>query len=279
MQYSSLIQRVETEFDDGVQGVADSFLASGVNTMLVAGGSCVGKTTMVKKLAGILSKNGKTVHTVSLDDFYRYGDECVYLPDGTKDVESIHSLRVDMIKDVVYSLSACRATYLPRFDFLQVKRIDRAEYIEPKQTDMFVIEGLHAFNPMIVDKDAKVYRLYLYTEYDRHFMLNPRLVRRLVRDSIRRGSDAMRTFKQWKYVYDEEKIGIMPFAVGADAKLNTYFAYEPALLKRTALEQIAMMPKDNPYAKTVSDIRDYFDGWGEIGFDEIPQSSLMKEFI
>lgn len=277
--YDKLIAATEAAFDARIKQVADDILCKKAETVLIAGGSCVGKTPVTIKLCKCLSQNGATVHTISLDDFYRFDDECIYLPDGTKDIESINSLRLDLVSDMLHGIADKKPVLsLPRFDFTLRARIDDDIKIKRTQRDLFIIEGLHAHNPIIADAASGVYKLYLYT-HRQDCDFNPRLVRRIVRDSIHRASPAVETLLQWHNVIAEEQKNIAVYAKSADASINTYFEYERGIFNSITMAQLALVPPEPEYDGVKSKIAEYLDGAGTIPIDAVPSDSLMKEFV
>ncbi len=277
--YNRLIASTEAAFDALINSVAKDVLCSGARIVLIAGGSCVGKTPSTIKLCKRLTECGVNVHTISLDDFYRFGNECVYLPDGTKDIESINSLRLDLISDMLHDIADKKPVLsLPRFDFTVRARIDDAVKIKRTDNDMFIIEGLHAHNPVIADEVDKVYKVYLYTQR-KNCDFNPRLVRRIVRDSIHRASPAAETLSQWHNVIAEEQKSIALYAKSADASINTYFEYERDIFVDITLSQLADMPYMPEYDDIKADIINYLKGAHSIPADAVPPNSLMKEFV
>lgn len=277
--YDKLIAATEARFDARICSAADDILSCGAKIVLIAGGSCVGKTPTTIKLCKRLINCGANVHTVSLDDFYRFGDECVYLPDGTKDIESVNSLRLDMIAGLLHGIAENMPILsLPRFDFNVRKRIDNAAEIRRTDNDLFIIEGLHAHNPIISDAVDGTYKLYLYTHRD-GCDFNPRLVRRIVRDSIHRASPAEATLLQWHNVIAEEQNSIAVYADSADASINTYFEYERGIfvdIISAQLDDLKHMPECEGIK---AEILNYLNGAESIPLDAVPPNSLMKEFV
>lgn len=277
--YRELIARTEAAYNARVKAVADDMLCKGSRILLIAGGSCVGKTPTTIKLDRHLTDAGKNVHSISLDDFYRFGDEAVYLPDGTRDIESINSLRLDMVTKMMHEIAENKPVLsLPRFDFVSKSRTDDAIRIQRTDNDLFIIEGLHAHNPIIADAADSVYRLYLYTKRE-GCDFNPRLVRRIVRDSIHRASPAKCTIDQWHNVVAEEQRSIIPFADNADNSINTYFEYERGLFSDIVRDMLAEMPPPHEYDDEKAAVYDYLSGAESIPSEAVPENSLMKEFV
>ena len=110
-----------------------------IKLLLITGGSCAGKTTTTRKLSELITEYGRNAYTVSLDDYYRNLDESVYLPDGTRDIESINSIRIDLVREAMSSLLAGKETPIPMFDFKVKKRIDDYRRITLSDNDVVII--------------------------------------------------------------------------------------------------------------------------------------------
>jgi len=257
-----------------------------IKLILIAGGSCAGKTTTTRKLCEMINASGRTAHTVSLDDYYRNLDESVYLPDGTRDIESINSLRVDLIKSAFASLLAGEETPIPMFDFKTKVRTDGYRTIKLNEGDVVLIEGLHALNPKIsssLDKD-RIFKLFVsvstnISDENRRILSGrkTRFIRRLVRDSIYRGATAERTLAMWKMVLAAEDIYLYPYKETADTAFNTFHPFELSVMKGFALDLISKnLASSDPYAKTVLEALEKIS---EIDSSLVPENSLIREFI
>ena len=69
-----------------------------IKIVAIAGPSGSGKTTTAHILQEKLKSLGETTAVVSLDDFYLPADRLPVLPDGSKDIESVNSLDIALIK-------------------------------------------------------------------------------------------------------------------------------------------------------------------------------------
>ena len=128
-------------YETTLQSIADRICANKeIKIILIAGGSCAGKTTTTRKLSALIREGGRNCHSISLDDYYRNLDESVYLPDGTRDIESVNSLRVDMIRESMTSLLAGKETPIPLFDFKTEIRTDDHRRITLGEKEAVIIE-------------------------------------------------------------------------------------------------------------------------------------------
>ncbi len=274
---TDIISKAEMRFDGDLSAAADRILLSKCNTVLVAGGSCAGKTTTVRLLAAKLLQRGRRSYTISLDDFYRFGDEIIYLPDGTPDFESVDSLRTDLVQKCLRQINERQSVHLPYFDFMTKVRHDDYKVITPNDKDIFIIEGLHAHNPSLVG-ESEAFKLYLYADADVKYSEYIRLVRRIVRDIRFRGTGAYDNFLHWDKVIAEEEKSIAKFASDADLLLNTYHSYERMVFAAPAREAMRGIDVGSVFMPLKSVILCYL-GDAEIPVSAVPENSLLKEFV
>ncbi len=251
-----------------------------IKLILIAGGSCAGKTTTTRKLCEMINASGRTAHTVSLDDYYRNLEESVYLPDGTRDIESINSLRVDLIKKAFSSLLAGEETPIPMFDFKTKKRTDGYRTITLGEGDVVIIEGLHALNLALFEQapdERSIYRVYLYA--DAGDGSDCRFVRRMVRDSRHRNASAEHTYNLWNNVRASELESIEPFRQYADIAINTFFPYERGILNDDAIRLLQTVEKESSHYENAQALIEILSPVPQITDDYIPDNSLMYEFL
>ncbi len=275
------IRQDELHYETTLQSIANSICSNNeVKIILIAGGSCAGKTTTTRKLSALIDAGGRKCHTVSLDDYYRNMDESVYLPDGTRDIETINSLRVDMIKASMTSLLAGKETPIPMFDFKTATRTDGYRSITLGESDVVIIEGLHALNLSLFEappEKKQVFGIYLFA--DAGDGVDCRFVRRLVRDSRHRNSDAEELFALWGNIKANERDSIEPFRQFADIAINTFFPYERSILNDDAIFQLERVEEESPNYQAARNIIEVLLPVPQISDDYIPENSLMYEFI
>lgn len=251
-----------------------------IKIILIAGGSCAGKTTTTRKLSEMITAAGRVCHTVSLDDYYRNTDESVYLPDGTRDIESINSLRVDLIRASMQSLLEGKETPVPMFDFKTAARTDAYRTITLKGNDVVIVEGLHALNLSLFPKapaENSIYRIYLFA--DAGDGSDCRFVRRLVRDTRHRNSNAEEVFTLWDNVRKNEYVSIDPFRKFADVTINTFFPYERSILNDDAVTNLKTLSSDNSHYPAAEKLIEILEPVPQLSDDYIPENSLLWEFV
>ncbi len=281
---SQILEKIrldELNYETTLSQIADRICRSkDIKLVLIAGGSCAGKTTTTRKLSELINAWGRKAYTVSLDDYYRNMDESVYLPDGTRDIESLQSLRVDLIHSSLQALLDGEEAVIPMFDFKTGTRTDDHRRIKLESGDVVLIEGLHALSPELFAKPPKetsLYRIYLYA--DAGDDTDCRFVRRLVRDSRHRNSDAVELFELWDNVKKNEYDAIVPFRKYADVTINTFFPYERSILNDDAVRLLGEVPEDNEHiaaTKTLIKILEPVEAWID---DYVPENSLLREFM
>ena len=116
-------------------------------------------------------------------------------------------------------------------------------------------------------------------DYNRISTTDTRLIRRIVRDSLKRGHNAKATIKMWKKVREGEEKSIFPFQEEADVFFNSSLIYELSVLKNYALPllyDISEDPEVGETAKRLIKILNYFLG---VSTDAIPRHSILREFL
>ncbi|MDD4165204.1 MAG: hypothetical protein PHD46_03775 [Eubacteriales bacterium] len=278
---SEKIRKDENDYELALCRIAKEVSSNNdIRLVLISGGSCAGKTTTTKKLASLITAMGRHTHTISLDDFYRNEEDAVYLPDGTRDIESINSLEVGLIQSCLCNLIEGREAYIPRFDFISQRRTDNSEQIVLDYEEVAIIEGLHALNPMLFCRgsgNSNSYKVYLHAKNGTDG--DPRFIRRLVRDYYYRGADTAETFGQWDIVKHNEPEFIDQFAETADIKLNTFFPYETGVLAEPAIKILSELPTDNKYSEKAGQLTEQLKKAEKIPTSYVPKNSLIQEFI
>lgn len=251
-----------------------------IKLVLITGGSCAGKTTTTRKLSELINASGRRAYTISLDDYYRNLDESVYLPDGTRDIESINSLRADLIRQTFKDLLAGNEASIPLFDFKTKQRTDNHRQITLKKGDLVIIEGLHALNLELFEKapeSHEIFRIYLYA--DAKDGSDCRFVRRMVRDSRHRAASAEHTYTLWDNVKANEVTAIEPFRKYADVEINTFFPYERSILNDDGIALLSTVKSDSAYYENAQALIKLLAPFEQISDDYIPENSLLREFI
>lgn len=256
--------------------------------VLIAGPSSSGKTTFSHRLSIQLRAHGMHPHPIALDNFFKDRDETPRDEDGNFDFECLEAVDLELFNSKIISLLNGNEEEMPKFDFTIGKKMYDGKKMKLEPGDVLVCEGIHALNPKmsvaLPDKDKfKIYisalNLLNVDEHNRIATTDGRLLRRIVRDARTRGNDAQQTINMWPSVRRGEEKNIFPFQEEADVMFNSALIYELSAIKQFVEPLLFRVPNDcKEYfeAKRLLKFLDYF-----LGFDvsNIPQNSIMREFI
>ena len=118
------------------------------------------------------------------------------------------------------------------------KRIAKAEEGQP-----IIIEGIHSLNKKLTEyiPDEEKFKIYIspltqlsIDEHNRIPTTDARMIRRLVRDYLFRGSSAQETIQSWPKVRMGEDKNIFPYNGEADVFFNSEHIYELSVLRKYA---------------------------------------------
>ncbi len=285
-----LIRVNEALHEKNYSRVADMVCQRGAKAVMLAGPSSSGKTTSANRLATQLRVHGKKPILMSLDDYYLDRDKIQPGPDGKIDLEHINTLDTELFAQQLAALISGEEVEIPVFDFKTGKREWRGHKMKMDKNTVFVIEGLHALNPMMLPKGLDsnlVFRLYvsplLPLNLDDHNRIPTsylRLLRRIVRDYESRGTSVERTIGMWDSVRAGEERWIFPYQENADVIFNSSTLYELAVLKKHIFPLLtAVQPEEDCYDEVRSIVKVLnFVQEADVD-DEIPPTSLVREFI
>lgn len=287
---AGLVEKAENHYDreitETAQRIADD---DSLKIVAIAGPSASGKTTTAHILSEKLQKLGEQTEVVSLDDFYLPTEQLPLTEDGKYDIESVKALDRELMKKCFGEIINTGKTELPKYVFAEKRRILSARSIDISGRGIVIVEGLHALNPVITDLVPRKNIFKAYISVNRSVLDDNgevlltsrqiRLMRRVLRDRIFRGSSVNETLALWKGVVEGEKKYLYCFKDTADVLIKTLHIYEPCLYRNDfcALCDVT---------QNITDCRDYFLKTAEavrkfVPLDEalIPHNSLIREFI
>ncbi len=255
----------------------------------IAGPSGSGKTTTAHILQDKLENLGETTAVVSLDDFYLPHDRLPILPDGSLDIESVNSLDISAIKKCFEEIIKYGKTNLPKYDFKTRSRISDANQLDIGNHGIVIVEGLHAMNPLIADLVPRKNILKIYISVNRTVddengvqLLSSRqirLVRRVLRDDLFRGSTATETLHLWNNVIEGEKMHLYCFKNTADILLATFHPYELGVYRERFCKMRSSVNKNAPCYEFFIDTVNALEHFNSIDSSLVPSNSLIREFI
>ncbi len=258
--------------------------------IMLAGPSSSGKTTTAKILSEIIAELGGTAYTVSLDDFYRQGDDKDYPLNekGEPDYECVEALDISLIKKCIKELIDDNESLLPTFDFTTGHRSDNAKKIALDDNDIIIIEGLHALNPVITEGiDGKnLFKIFvsvgtrIYDESGNVLLSRAeiRFVRRAVRDYYTRAMEIERTFAIWQSVKSGERKFLYPYEQYADFEIDSFHPCEMCILRDAALELLS----DGDFGEFSVSANEYIsklNRFRSVDPSMLSEDSLLNEFL
>lgn len=274
------------------QRVIEVFLraeAEESQVILLSGPTSSGKTTASRILAEGLTRNGNRAVRISLDDFYKNRSEAPLWEDGTKNFETIDGLDLDALGQCMEDLITKGHTKVPIFDFATGTRSPLTRDLVFDERTCLIFEGLHALNPRIAPlvEKFRILRLYIsvhsdYVNAGGDVVLparDVRLLRRLLRDRVRRNTEAAETLHLWDYVLRGENLYMQPYRPLADIHINSAHGYEPFLYSRQGAAMLRDIPKDDPHQELAQRIIAALDNLPDLDWDLVPRTSLLQEFI
>lgn len=284
------IRECEMRYANKIQKIADIVAEKqGNEIIMIAGPSSAGKTTSAKRMRMALAEKGINSHTVSLDDFYLNNCDSPKFPDGTPDFETVYALDIELFRVTMNKLLNDGEADLPEFDFLTGTRKAEYNHVRLGETDVIIVEGLHALNPIITDclPADRLLKMYINVSsriYDKNNNIvlnkrNMRFVRRMVRDYKFRGNSVEKTYELWLNVQYGEDMYLFPFKDNADVKINTIHLYETCVLKETAIKLLSEIEKDSKFYLQSQRLIKSLRKFPEIDSHLVPEDSLLREFI
>ena len=263
-------------------------MAGNKKFVMIAGPSSSGKTTFSHRLSIQLAAHGRKPHPIAVDNYFVNRENTPLDEFGEKDYECLEAIDVEQFnRDMLALLSGGRVE-LPVFNFKTGKREYKGDFLQLGKDDILVIEGIHGLNDKLsyaLPKESK-FKIYISAltqlnidEHNRIPTTDGRLIRRIVRDARTRGTSARETIARWPSVRRGEERNIFPYQEEADVMFNSALIYELACLKVYAEPLLFGIEKSAPEYLEANRLLKFFDYFVPIPSEEIPNNSLLREFI
>ncbi|MGQ9734062.1 MAG: nucleoside kinase [Candidatus Bipolaricaulia bacterium] len=258
-----------------------------VRVVLIAGPTSSGKTSFSRRLAVQLLANGRRPFPLSLDDYFLPRGRSPRDSQGKPDFETLEALDLELLNKQLLDLLKGRRVTLPRYNFL-LGRSEAGPTVRLGRGHILLIEGLHGLNPALVPQipQEKIFRVYVSAvaqlRLDRLTRIpttDTRLIRRIVRDSRERGSDAQRTLEQWPSVRHGEEQYVFPYQENADAMFNSALPHELAVLKPLAEPLLRQVEPDSPQYPEARRLLLLLSWIYPCSSELVPEESILREFI
>lgn len=262
---------------------------SGTKRMfLIAGPSSSGKTTFANKLCVNLKLIGYNPIVISMDNYFKERVDTPKLPNGEYDFETIDALDLDLFNRHMADLFNGKTIEMPEFNFMTGEKEYKGSMLTLGERDVLILEGIHALNPLLLtDVDEKLkYKIYIapmttlnLDDYTKVSTTDTRMLRRIVRDYYTRGHGVESTLKMWPNLKSGETKYIYPNIKYADYIYNTSLVYEIGVLRTFAEPLLLQVDKTSKYFSEARRLYTFIKKFLPIGTSEIPNNSILREFI
>ncbi|MBR2570728.1 MAG: nucleoside kinase [Clostridia bacterium] len=278
----------EALHEKSISEIADQFVKSGARLILIAGPSSSGKTTFAHRLTIQLKVRGLTPIKVSMDDYYRDHSETPLDENGEPDYERVDALDTALLSEHLARLLKDETVDAPTFDFVTGTR-SGVHPVVPLPGHPILVEGIHALNDVLTHDIPRNEKFLIYIsalttlnidDHNRIRTTDMRLLRRIVRDHLFRGTDPYVTLSMWDSVRRGERNYILPYQESADVMFNSTLLYEPVILKKYGYPLLRDISPDNPNYTRAHRLLKFLNYVSTADVeDEIPVNSILREFI
>ena len=289
-RYGELVRINEALHEKRVAEIADQIYhkMDTVKVVLIAGPSSSGKTSFMNRLCIQLRAMGVKPHKVSLDDYFVNREDTPVDENGKKNFENIDALDLKQLNEDLKNIIAGKKVELPFYNFVTGKREYNGNFVQLGEGELLVMEGIHGLNDRLTAEIPAIHKFKIFIsaitqlnidDHNRISTSDSRLIRRMVRDHQFRGRDARTTISTWHEVTQGEEDNIFPFQENADAVFNSATLYELSVLKQYAEPQLFAIDPSMPEYMTAKRLIKFLGYFLAQPGLEIPNNSLIKEFV
>lgn len=289
---SELIKIAEAFHEKQLGQIADTIAednsSRGVRMVLISGPSSSGKTTFAKRLGVQLRVLGLNPVLISLDDYFVEREKTPRDEKGDYDYEALEAIDLAQLNEHLKRLAAGESVAIPRYDFITGKRQWHENPLQLDERSILIMEGIHGLNPRLTPSipDKLKFKIYIscftsvaMDNLSRIPTTDNRLLRRITRDYATRGSNAYATIARWGSVRRGEEKHIFPYQENADVMFNSSLFYEISVLRPFVEPILREVPDTVPEYGEASRLLKFLDNFTPVKPDEIPPTSLLREFI
>lgn len=259
-----------------------------IRIVLITGPTSSGKSTFCKRLSVQLKACGLIPVSFSTDDYFVNRVETPLLPDGSYDFDNFETVDHNYLQSDVLKLLSSEEVDVPEYNFVTGLREFNGKRLRLKEGSVLLIEGIHALNPMLLDKvqDNLKFKIFINTitsiSLDDHNCIptsDNRLLRRIVRDYNKGAFTAVETIANWPNVRRNEVKWIYPYQEEADVLFNSSYLVEFAVMRNHAEAILSTVPKNCPEYAEAFRLLKFLHYFVPVSDKDIPKTSFMRGFI
>lgn len=269
--------------------IYEANIENGLKIILISGPSSSGKTTTAKRLGIQLQVLGLRPVMISLDDYFVNRDQTPRDEKGDYDYEALEAIDLKLFNEQLLQLLDGKEVTIPRYNFITGLREWHSKPLSLDERSIVIVEGIHGLNPKLTPSipDSAKFRIYVScltsTSMDnlsRIATSDNRLLRRMIRDSRHRGSDAVSTLSRWASVRRGEQKHIFPYQEWADVMFNSSLSYELSIIKPIAEPILREVPDTVPEYDEARRLLQFLDNFTpNYDLTNIPPTSILREFV
>ena len=285
-----LIRICEALHEKQIAQIADEIYSQRdrIRLVLIAGPSSSGKTTFAQRLRIRLMVNGLNPVPISMDNYFCNREDIPVGEDGKRDLESVDIIDIELFNEQLTRLIQGQEVEIPYYNFEKGVREYHGTKVKLGPDQLIIVEGIHGLNEKLTAMIPKRNKFKIYISaltqlnIDNHNRIpttDTRLIRRMIRDYHFRGTPVEQTLSMWPSVRRGEERNIFPFQEQADVMFNSALIYELAVLKPYILPLLEEFKEDHPFYTEVNRLKKFLKYFVELEPDEIPNNSILREFI
>ena len=289
---SELIKVAEAFHEKKIARIADQIeqanISKGTRVVLISGPSSSGKTTTAKRLGIQLRILGLDPVLISLDDYFVDRERTPKDENGVYDYEALEAIDLKLLNSDLERLIAGESVDVPRYDFITGSRQWHETPLKLNERSILIMEGIHGLNPKLTPSIPRDQKFCIYVScltsvamdnLSRIPTSDNRMLRRITRDYATRGSNALATLQRWPSVRRGEEKHIFPYQENADVMFNSSLFYEISVLRQKVEPILREVNDTEPEYGEVRRLLKFLDNFIPISPDEIPPTSVLREFI
>lgn len=289
---SELIKVAEAFHEKKIAQMADQIeqanSSKGTRVVLISGPSSSGKTTTAKRLGIQLRILGLDPVLISLDDYFVDRERTPKDENGEYDYEALEAIDLKLLNSDLERLIAGESVDVPRYNFITGTRQWHETPLKLNERSILIMEGIHGLNPRLTPSIPRDQKFCIYVScltsvamdnLSRIPTSDNRLLRRITRDYATRGSNALATLQRWPSVRRGEEKHIFPYQENADVMFNSSLFYEISVLRQKVEPILREVSDTEPEYGEASRLLKFLDNFIPISPDEIPPTSILREFI